>query len=164
MQEGRLIACVTPQRVETQALREYLRQRLPPYMVPPTFLTLERLPLTPNGKIDRQALAALAQERASARHGLVAARTETEKALAAIWGELLQVEAIGVHDDVFDLGAHSLMAMKALAQIRERFRVNLSLRHLFEHPTVAKLAHAVESLWLAQAPRPSAGEREEIVL
>jgi acyl carrier protein len=133
-------------------------------MVPLTFLALERLPLTPNGKTDRQALAALAQESSPARRSLVAARTETEKALAAIWRELLEVEAIGVHDDVFDLGAHSLMAMKALAQIRDRLRVNISLRHLFEHPTVAKLAHAVDSLWLAQAPRPAAGEREEIVL
>jgi amino acid adenylation domain-containing protein len=164
IQEDRLIACVTPQHVEPQALREYLRQRLPPYMVPLTFLALERLPLTPNGKTDRQALAALAQESSPARCSLVAARTETEKALAAIWRELLEVEAIGVHDDVFDLGAHSLMAMKALAQIRDRLRVNISLRHLFEHPTVAKLAHAVDSLWLAQAPRPAAGEREEIVL
>jgi amino acid adenylation domain-containing protein len=164
MHEERLIACVTPQYVEPQTLREYLRQRLPAYMVPSVFLALERLPLTANGKTDRQALAALAQERAPARRDLVAPRTETEKALAAIWSELLEVEAIGLHDDVFDLGAHSLMAMKALTRIRDRFQVSVSLRHLFEHPTVATLANAVDSLWLAQAPRPPAGEREEIVL
>ena len=164
LQEDRLIACVTPREAEPQALREYLRQRLPAYMVPGVFVPLERLPLTPNGKVDRQALAALAQDKAPARRGLVAPRTETERMIAAIWSELLQLEAIGVHDDVFDLGAHSLMAMKALTQVRDRLQVNVSLRHLFEHPTIAALAHVVDSLWLAQASRSASGEREEIVL
>jgi len=96
----------------------------------------------------------------------VAARSETEKTLVAIWSELLGIEAMGVDDDVFDLGAHSLMAMKALAQIRSRFELNLALRNLFEHPTAAGLAGLIDGLSLA-APRTAAhgsGDREELVL
>jgi acyl carrier protein len=69
-----------------------------------------------------------------------------------------------VNDDVFDLGAHSLMAMKALTQIRERFNVNLSLRNLFEQPTVAGLAGMLEGLWFTKAKVPAGGERDEFVL
>jgi acyl carrier protein len=98
---------------------------------------------------------------------VAAPRTATEGALAAIWSELLGVERVGVDDDVFDLGAHSLMAMKALTRIRDAFAVNLALRNLFERPTVAGLAELVDgfaSLQAARAPTPHAGDREEIVL
>jgi acyl carrier protein len=132
-------------------------------MVPSVFVPLERLPLTANGKIDRQALAALAVERSNSGSG-AAARSETEKSLVEIWAELLGVGEIGVDDDVFDLGAHSLMAMKALTQIRDRFNVNLSLRNLFEAPSVAGLAAMIESLCLLNSKNTSHGEREEIVL
>jgi len=158
-----LVAWVAPQDVDQRTLREHLKARLPQYMVPSVFALMERLPLTPNGKIDRQALAAFPIQKETTS---VAPRSETEKALAAIWSELLQTE-VGVDDDVFDLGASSLMAMKALTQIRDAFHVSLSLRNLFENPTVAGLAQAVDSLWLATAqPTPSAahGAREEIVL
>jgi acyl carrier protein len=131
-------------------------------MLPSAFGLLEKLPLTANGKIDRQALAALPTEKHQTG---VEPRTETEKALAQIWSELLDAE-VGVTDDVFDLGAHSLMAMKALTRIRERFEVSLSLRNLFEHPTIAGLAEVVDSLWLTQPKTRGAAEgaREEIVL
>ncbi|HKU47817.1 MAG TPA: non-ribosomal peptide synthetase [Burkholderiales bacterium] len=158
LREEKLVAFVAP---EVPALREHLKLRLPAYMVPSVFVPLDRLPLNANGKIDRQALAAMPLEQKAARG---AARTETEKRLVEIWSGLLKAE-VGVEDDVFDLGAHSLMAMKALTQIRDAFHVNLSLRNLFERPTVAGLAEAIESLWLTQvkAVRPGGG-REEFVL
>jgi amino acid adenylation domain-containing protein len=159
-----LVACVAPQTLDQAALREHLGAHLPRYMVPSAFVLLERLPLTANGKIDRQALAVLAAENAAPARAFVAPRTHAEKALAAIWSELLQVEKVGVDDDVFDLGAHSLMAMKALTQIRDTFDVSLALRTLFENPTVAGLAEAVESLSLAKPRTQGHGEREEIVL
>ena len=159
-----LVACVAPQTLDQAALREHLGAHLPRYMVPSAFVLLERLPLTANGKIDRQALAALAAENAAPARAFVAPRSPTEKALAAIWSELLQVEKVGVDDDVFDLGAHSLMAMKALTRIRDTFNVSLALRNLFENPTVAGLAEAVESLSLAKPRTQGHGDREEIVL
>jgi amino acid adenylation domain-containing protein len=162
LREDQLVAWVAPKEADQRTLREYLKARLPQYMVPSVFVLLDKLPLTPNGKIDRQALSV--DEEPSVRP-LVVPRTDTEKVLAEIWSELLQAE-VGVDDDVFDLGAHSLMAMKALTQIRDRFEVSLSLRNLFEHPTIAGLAEVVDRLWLTkpQTPRPAQGEREEIVL
>ena len=142
--QEQLVAYVAPRTLEVAKLREHLAASLPRYMVPSIFVPLERLPLTANGKIDRQALAMLAAERPNAGPA-AAARSETEKALAELWAELLGVAEVGVDDDLFDLGAHSLMAMKALTQIRDRFNVNLSLRNLFEAPTVAGLAAMVES-------------------
>ena len=158
-----LVAYVAPRTVEIAKLREHLAASLPRYMVPSIFIPLERLPLNANGKIDRQALATLSVERPSAGPA-AAARSQTERALVEIWAELLGVAEIGVNDDVFDLGAHSLMAMKALTQIRDRFNVNLSLRNLFEAPSVAGLAAMIESLCLLNPKNPSHGEREEIVL
>jgi amino acid adenylation domain-containing protein len=146
-------------------LRETLKARLPQYMVPSAFLVLDKLPLTANGKIDRQGLAALPLAPSAPSGRYAAPRTPTEETLAAIWGRLLNVEAIGIDDDVFDLGAHSLLAMKALTQIRSAFQVNLVLRNLFEQPTIAGLAPVIDGLASLAAPRPAAsGEREEIVL
>jgi amino acid adenylation domain-containing protein len=162
LRDDQLVAWVEPDEAEGAALREHLKARLPQYMVPSLIGRLERLPLTANGKIDRQALAALPVEKPKSS---VEPRTETEKALAAIWGELLETE-VGITDDVFDLGAHSLMAMKAVTLIRSRFEVSLSLRNLFEHPTIAGLAAVVDSLWLAKPKTPGAahGAQEQFVL
>lgn len=165
--DKQLVAYVAPKRAEQATLREYLKARLPKYMVPSAFALMDKLPLTLNGKIDRQALAALSFENIEPARDLVGPQTETEKALAAIWTRLLKVQSIGIHDDVFDLGAHSLLAMKALSQIREVFEVSLSLRNLFEQPTIAGLAQVIEGLaWLAKTKTASqqVGDREEIVL
>jgi amino acid adenylation domain-containing protein len=161
LRDGELAAFVAPASTDARTLKDHLKARLPQYMVPSTIALLDQLPLNANGKLDRQALSVLQVQKELKGN---AAGSETEKALAEIWGELLKVESIGVDDDVFDLGAHSLMAMKALAQIRERFDVNLSLRNLFERPTVAGLAEAVESILLSRSRPAAQGEREEIVL
>jgi amino acid adenylation domain-containing protein len=166
--EKQLVAYVTPkQSLMPATLREHLKARLPQYMVPSAFVLMDSLPLTLNGKIDRQGLAGLPFENVAPAREFVSPRTETEKALAVIWSQLLKVENIGIDDDVFDLGANSLQAMKALTQIRDALEVNLALRNLFEHPSVASLAKVIDELsWLANAKTPSRnlGGREEIVL
>jgi amino acid adenylation domain-containing protein len=166
--EKQLVAYVSARQPLTPAtLREHLKARLPQYMVPSAFVQMESLPLTLNGKIDRQALASVPFENLEAARAFVGPRTQTEKALAAIWGALLKVANIGIDDDVFDLGAHSLQAMKALTQIRDVFEVNLALRNLFEHPTIAGLAEAIDGLVLVAKPKAASQDsagREEIVL
>jgi amino acid adenylation domain-containing protein len=148
-------------------LRAHLAKWLPDYMQPTYYIRLDRLPLTSNGKIDRQSLPALCYENIQPARDVVAPRTETEKALAAIWSELLYVENIGINDDFFDLGGQSLVAIKAVSRIRDVFEVDLPLRNLFERPTVAGLAEVIDGLsWVAKAKAPThdGGDREEIEL
>jgi acyl carrier protein len=121
-------------------LREFLKQKLPEYMAPAHFVFLDSIPLTTNGKVDRKALPAPSNGSDSTGGESAAPRTETEKAIADIWAKLLKVERIGIHDDFFDFGGHSLMAMRAVSQIEERFAVNLSLAEFLETPTIAALA------------------------
>ena len=148
-------------------LRAHLATWLPDYMVPTYCVRLDKLPLTPNGKVDRQALPTFCYENIQAGHEVVGPRTETEKALAAIWRELLVVDEIGINDDFFDLGGQSLVAIKALSRIRDTFAVDLPLGNLFEHPTIAGLAEVIDKLaWVAQSPAstPDAAGREEFAL
>ncbi|HEX2048493.1 MAG TPA: amino acid adenylation domain-containing protein [Acidimicrobiales bacterium] len=132
-------------------LRTALRSSLPDYMVPSTFVVLDELPLTPNGKVDRSALPPPEDDHAGA-HG-TPPQTPTERALAAIWAEVLGVEEVGVDDDFFDLGGHSLLAVRAVSKVRDVLGVDLPLRALFDRPTVAGLARAAEAG--GHAPRPA---------
>jgi len=148
-------------------LRAHVAKWLPDYMQPTYFIRLDKLPLTSNGKIDRKALPAFCYENIQPAQDFVGPQTDTEKALAVIWTELLNVQNIGINDDFFDLGGQSLTAIKAVSRIRDVFGVDLSLRNLFERPTVAGLAEVIDGLsWLAEAPAPTdaAGGREEITL
>ncbi|MGB8507589.1 MAG: amino acid adenylation domain-containing protein, partial [Pyrinomonadaceae bacterium] len=126
-------------------LREYLRQRLPDYMVPWAFVALETLPLTSNGKLDRRSLPAPNPSAAARREQHVAPRTQTEELLAEIWAQTLGVERVGVHDNFFDLGGHSLLAVQIISRVRQSFEVEMPLRHLFETPTVEGLAAGIEA-------------------
>jgi len=126
-------------------LRSYLRQRLPEYMVPTGFVYLERLPLSPSGKVERRALPAPEGQRPELEREYVAPRDEVERELAAICGELLGVDRVGVYDSFFELGGHSLLATQLISRVREVFGVELPLRTLFEHPTVADLAGQIET-------------------
>ena len=146
--EERLVAYLvaresTPSITE---LRSWLGSQLPDYMVPSAWVVLESLPLTPNGKVDRKALPASEVSRGSSGEDWVAPRTAVEEVLAGIWSELLGVDRVGVHDNFFDLGGHSLKATQLAARVRQGFGVELPLRRLFERPTVAGLAEAVEQL------------------
>jgi surfactin family lipopeptide synthetase A len=121
-------------------LRGFLRQKLPEYMVPSTFVFLDSLPLTPNGKADRNALPAPAQSRPELNERFLAPRTAVEQTLATIWAELLKVDRVGIHDNFFELGGHSLLATQVVSRMREVFAKEVSLRSLFEAPTIAELA------------------------
>jgi amino acid adenylation domain-containing protein len=125
-------------------LRAWLGARLPKYMVPAAFVTLDRLPLTANGKVNRRALPAPDPSRLEPDDSYVAPRTPAERALAAIWGEVLHVEGVGVHDDFFELGGHSLLVTQVISRLRGEMRVEVPMRTFFERPTVAELARFVE--------------------
>ena len=126
-----------------EELRNFLRQKLPEYMVPGMFVELEKLPLTSNGKVNRQGLP-LPEMGTGKKWEHVGPRTEVEKALVEIWGEVLGVEQVGVYDDFFRLGGDSVQAMRILVQIHRRFQVDLPFRNLLESATVAGWAKEIE--------------------
>jgi acyl carrier protein len=126
-------------------LREYLKGRLPEYMIPSAWMALKQLPLTPNGKINRRALPA-PQERPEEMGEYVAPRTELERILASIWAQVLRIEQVGVNDNFFELGGHSLNGMKLISKIAERVMVSLPVVAVFQFPTVHEMAKAVASL------------------
>jgi acyl carrier protein len=140
----RLVAWLTStgERPATREMRDHLRALLPDFMVPSAFVWLDALPLTPNGKVDRRALPDPA---APATAAPVAPRTPTEEVVAEIWMEVLGVGNVGVEDDFFVLGGHSLKATQVLSRIARALEVEIPLRVLFETPTVAGLAAAVEA-------------------
>jgi amino acid adenylation domain-containing protein len=150
--DGRLIGYVVPgeERPERAELRGFLLCSLPEHLVPAVFVFLEALPLTPSGKLDRAALPAPGE--AAGEPPAVPARTLVEELVAGIWSEVLGRESIGAHDNVFELGAHSLLATQVVSRLRESFRVDLPLRSLFDEPTVAGLARRIEE---AMRPGPA---------
>lgn len=148
-------------------LRHFVRARLPDYMVPSAFVLLDSFPLTPNGKVDRQALARRNVLTTTARSTpFVAPRTPIEEELAQIWRELLKIEQVGVYDNFFDLGGHSLLLAQLAARLRITFHVDIPLRVLFDVPTINDMTIAIADQQLAQTD-PSAladliGELEDL--
>ncbi|MGB7951165.1 MAG: amino acid adenylation domain-containing protein [Candidatus Binatia bacterium] len=142
----------------TDELRRFLKAKLPEYMVPSAYVYLESLPLTSNGKLDRKALPAPDPIRPDVADKFVAPRTLIEETLANIWAEVLGFERVGVHDNFFDLGGHSLLGAQVMSRAREALQVDLPLRILFEAPTVVELALRVECSIL-QAREPEQLER-----
>ncbi|HEX5223219.1 MAG TPA: amino acid adenylation domain-containing protein, partial [Verrucomicrobiae bacterium] len=132
--------CVSRTPGSASDLREYLKQKLPSHMIPAAFVLLESLPLSPGGKVDRRALPEPGPERPELGVEFVAPRTPVEEVLAKIWGEVLEVNPVGVQDDFFDLGGHSLLAARVLSRIRAQLEVEIPLSGLFNNPTVAALA------------------------
>ncbi|RYZ41973.1 MAG: amino acid adenylation domain-containing protein, partial [Myxococcaceae bacterium] len=144
--DKRLVAYVVAregQALESSDVRAGLEQLLPRFMVPQAVVVLERLPLLPNGKVDRKALPAPEAVREPRKQAHVAPRTPAEQMLAGFWAEVLRLESVGLHDNFFEVGGHSLLAMQLVARVREAFRVDLPLRDVFESPTVAALAERI---------------------
>ena len=137
----RLVAYVVSEELSNSELRQYLKERLPEYMVPAVFVSLEHLPLTVNGKVDRKALPAA--ELSAVREEYVGPRNAVEEELCRIWTEVLKVERVGIEDNFFELGGHSLLATIVVASIEEILQVEVKLRTLFENPTVAELAETL---------------------
>jgi acyl carrier protein len=142
-------------------LKEHLKKRLPEYMVPSAIVRLDQLPLTPNGKVDRKALPAPDTE-ALETEQFIAPRTQTERILAEIWCKLLNLQRVGVNDNYFKLGGHSLMAIRVVSRMREAFQIELSLSSIFEAPTLAELAAMIERRLIAEIEQLS--ETEAVTL
>ncbi|HEV7509092.1 MAG TPA: non-ribosomal peptide synthase/polyketide synthase [Thermoanaerobaculia bacterium] len=150
---ARLVGYVVPEKPEDAGaekdhlpaeLAGFLRSLLPGLMVPTAWMVLPALPLSPNGKVDRRALPAPERSVPAGTSGKVAPRNPAEEKLAAVWRDVLGLEALGVHDDFFALGGHSLLAVRAAFRTSEAFGVEVPVAALFQAPTVAGLAE-----WLA---------------
>ncbi|MET0398243.1 MAG: non-ribosomal peptide synthase/polyketide synthase, partial [Longimicrobiaceae bacterium] len=162
--ERRLVGWVVPSdgAVSAPALRRWLGERLPEYMVPAAVVVLEELPLTPTGKVARRALPA--PDGADGEAGHVPPRTPTEEALAAIWAAVLHRERIGAHDSFFALGGHSLLATRVTSRVRAALGVEMEVRAIFEAPTLAGLAERLDALLDAALEEADEGEAAEVVV
>ena len=137
------------QAVET--VLDFLKDKLPDYMVPGAYITLDVLPLTANGKVDRSALPAPDQSRPAPEETYVAPRSPVEEALAEIWTQVLGLDQVGINDNFFELGGHSLLATQVISRVTHSFQVTLSLRSLFGAPTIADLAVVITQTIAEQA-------------
>jgi AMP-binding enzyme C-terminal domain/Phosphopantetheine attachment site/AMP-binding enzyme len=141
--DAALVAFVVPEDrdgCDEAGLRAHLRRTLPDYMVPSKIVELDRLPLTLNGKVDRRALTERAAATDPAKVAYVAPRNEVEDSLQGIWKELLGRDRVGVHENFFEIGGHSLLAAKMHARIVTADLGDVELVDLFTHPTIARLA------------------------
>jgi acyl-coenzyme A synthetase/AMP-(fatty) acid ligase len=132
-------------------LRHMLSQTLPDYMIPSEYVILKSLPVNPNGKVERHALPTPERSRPMLDVPCVAPRTPVEAELVRLWGEVLDLEQVGIHDAFLDVGGHSLLAMQLLSRVIQTFRIDLPLRTLLETPTVAEMAVVITQHQAEQA-------------
>ncbi len=148
--------------ITTNALRQYLNEKLPAYMIPAVFVSMDALPLTPNRKLDRRALPV--PDQTAREENYSGPRSEIEETLARIWSEVLTVTQVGIHDNFFELGGHSLMAVRLFAVMEKEFGRRLPLATLFQAPTVAQLAAILERdgspSWSSLVPIQPLGTRQ----
>ncbi len=141
----RLVGYVVPQvAFDQEAITSYLKAELPEYMVPALWVSMDNFPISPNGKIDKRALPDPDLNTAT-RQAYIAPQTELEVELALIFQELLSIEKVGIQDNFFELGGHSLLAMRAVSAIRRKVHKELTVKDLFEKPTIAALHHFIKS-------------------
>ena len=148
----------TLQRILSSSLRDYLKQKLPNYMIPSAFVLMKALPLTPNGKIDRRSLPAPETPVGKWQDNFVPPTTSTQTRLTAIWIEVLGLQQVSINDNFFELGGHSLLATSVISRIHQAFSVELPLRYLFEAPTIASLSKAIETACLLKLQAQSSEE------
>lgn len=145
LEDKRMVAYIVPHQNQSPTnndLREFLSKRLPQYMIPSSFVILESLPLTPNGKLDRKALHLLDLSE-PLNEGFIAPRDRVEQELANIWSKLLGRNSIGIYDNFFDLGGHSLLSMRLISEIEKTFDYQLPLKLLFQISTIAEIAESI---------------------
>jgi acyl carrier protein len=157
--DKRLIAYLTHSQQElldVNAIRLFLKEMLPEYMVPSAFVLLDKFPLTPNGKIDRKSLPAPVQTRHEFEQSSVPPRSPIEEMLVAIWREVLNIDQIGIHDNFFELGGHSLLAVQLVVRINKQFQIDFPLYSVFDASTVAKLSVQLETILKQEIPNAMA--------
>jgi acyl carrier protein len=140
--DKRLVAYVVPHLQQTPTMTElrcFLESKLPEYMVPSAFVFLEALPLTPNGKVDRKALPNPEVLRPELAAAYVEPRTEVEQTIAKVWQQVLRVEKVGVHDNFFDLGGHSLLMVQVHQKLQEILKRDFVITKMFKYPTISSL-------------------------
>jgi amino acid adenylation domain-containing protein len=160
--DKRLVAYIVPAREDilaTGELRDYLRKKLPDYMIPSAFVMLEEMPLTPNGKVNRQALPESDSLKYEIENAFVAPRTPVEEMLADTLSDVLGIERIGIYDSFFELGGHSLLATQVISRLREALQLEIPLRVFFDEPTVAGLAQAIDD----SSSSPLIGENSVVI-
>ena len=164
--EMRLIAYIIP-NAETQlterGLQESLRKTLPDYMIPSAFVKVDYLPVTENGKLNRAALPEPTAENTIRDEEFVAPSTPLEEQVAAIVCELLRIDRVGIHDNFFLLGGHSLMGTQLIGRVNRAFGVDLTLRAVFDAPTVASLSETVEQTLLDKLSHMSEEEAQRLL-
>ena len=144
--DKRLVVYIVPKQESTQdtslipQIRQFLKQKLPEYMIPAAFVLLDAFPLTPNGKIDRRALPVPDTVPSGLSTAYVMPQTETEQLLAKIWQEVLQVEKVGIYDNFFELGGHSLLLIKLHTKLQKVYRQDISIVKLFQYPNISELS------------------------
>jgi natural product biosynthesis luciferase-like monooxygenase protein/amino acid adenylation domain-containing protein len=145
--DKRLVAYVVPEPAQPAptlgALRAWAQPKLPPYMLPSAVVALDMLPLTPSGKLDQQALPLPDSLRPEIETSFAEPRTPIETQLAAIWCAVLRLDRIGIHDDFFTLGGHSLLVTQIISRVRDQWQIQLPFHSLFETPTIAGLAETI---------------------
>jgi hypothetical protein len=140
--DKRLVAYLIPQQRQKlvgSELRDYLKEKLPEFMIPSNFITLDAFPLTPNRKIDRKALPAPGQVQIEPETTYVPPTNDLEQTIASLWQELLNVPKVGMNDNFFDMGGHSLLAVQAHRQLREMIEGEISITDMFRFPTIRSL-------------------------
>jgi len=138
------------QTVEAAEWRRFLAGSLPEYMIPAAFVTLPSMPLTPNGKIDKRALPVPQKPDQKVEDVTAAPASPTEETLAQIWREVLRIDRVGVRDNFFSLGGHSLLVTQVMSRVQEAFQVSMTMRQFFEAPTISSLAVVIEEAILAE--------------
>jgi acyl carrier protein len=150
----RLVAYVVASEgaeIRSSEIRSYMGEELPEYMIPSLFVELEELPLTANGKVDRARLPEPDRSRVELDAELVLPRTPAEEVVAEVWARVLGLDQIGVRDNFFQLGGHSLLTTQMVSRLRDIFRVEIPLRSVFQSPTVEGVVNVIAEIW---------GERE----
>jgi amino acid adenylation domain-containing protein len=161
--KNRLLAYVVPNQKEAFSvndLKHFLKEKLPEYMVPSAFMVLEVLPLTPNGKVDRRALPAPDNLRPELANNYQAPESEVERSIVKVWQQVLHLEKIGIHDNFFDLGGHSLLVVQVNNKLREILRRDLSVVEIFQNPTIKSLAEHLSQK--SEAPTTLGKMRERV--
>lgn len=159
--DGQLVAylvCSTEDEHTADRLRDALRASLPDYMMPSAIVLMDAIPRRPSGKVDRRALPSPNDHSSGQSTAIIPPRNDAEETLVRIWTDVLGSEEISVHDNFFEIGGNSLLVNRVVSRARETFDIELTLRDLFEAPTIARFAEHVEQTLIAELesmPEPS---------